>query len=191
MPLKFAGIPATTFTGYDNTSAKTRVLALAKLRGDAAPVEVDKLSSGDAGWIVLEETPGRLYLGVCGMGQRFKSVQEGVPDCQLCEFRKAQRQRLRRGEIDLTNPEVRSRFASHPGFVRQSEEAEQAVNTKSRTPACSWCERLGDTIIALQTERGVAIVTADRTFGPLGELLGRTVILLPSLAELKRRAQDA
>ena len=45
------------------TSVKTRVLALAKLRGDAAPVEVEKLSSGDAGWIVLEETPFYLQSG--------------------------------------------------------------------------------------------------------------------------------
>ena len=30
-------------------------------------------------------------------------------------------------------------------------------------------------------------MTADRTFIPLGELLGRTVVLLPSLAEAKRR----
>ena len=59
----FAGVPATTFTGYDNTSVKTRVLALAKLRDDAAPVEVEKLSSGDAGWIVLEETPFYLQSG--------------------------------------------------------------------------------------------------------------------------------
>jgi hypothetical protein len=123
--------------------------------------------------------------------QRFTAVQEGIPDCRLCDFRKVQRHRLRRREIDLTDPEVRSRFASNPGFVRQSEQAEQAANTRARAPACSWCEKLGDTIIALQAERGVAIVTADRTFVPLGELLGRTVILLPSLAELKRRAQDA
>ena len=59
----FAGVPATTFAGYDNTSVKTRVLALAKLRGDAAPVEVEKLSSCDAGWIVLEETPFYLQSG--------------------------------------------------------------------------------------------------------------------------------
>jgi alanyl-tRNA synthetase len=59
----FAGVPATTFAGYDNTSVKTRVLALAKLRGDAAPVEVEKLSSGDAGWMVLEETPFYLQSG--------------------------------------------------------------------------------------------------------------------------------
>jgi len=123
--------------------------------------------------------------------QRFKAVQEGVPDCRLCDFRKAQRLRLRRAGLHLTGPDVRSQFASYPGFVRQSEQAELAANARSRTPACSWCERLGDTIIALQAGRGVGIVTADRTFLPLGELLGRTVLLLPSLAELKRRAEHS
>ncbi len=122
--------------------------------------------------------------------QRFKRVQEGVPACRLCGFRKAQRQRLRRREIDVINPEVRTRFASNTGFVRQSEEAEAAANTRARSPACSWCERLGDTIIALQVGRGVSIVTADRTFVPLGELLSQKVVLLPSLAELKRRTEE-
>jgi len=50
---------------------------------------------------------------------------------------------------------------------------------------------LGDTIIALQAESGFTIVTADRTFVPLGELLGRKIILLPSLAELKRQVQNS
>jgi hypothetical protein len=122
--------------------------------------------------------------------QRFKRVQEGVPACRLCEFRQAQRQRLRRREIDLISLEVRQRFASNAGFVRQSAEAEAAENTQARSPACTWCERLGDTIIALQAGRGVSIVTADRTFDPLGELLSQTVVLLPSLAELKRRSQQ-
>ncbi len=118
--------------------------------------------------------------------QRFTAVQKGVPDCRLCEFRKAQRRRLRRQKIDLTSPEVRSRLASNPGFVRQSEQVEEAANTKARAPSCGWCERLGDTIIALQVERGASAVTADRTFVSLGQLLGRTVVLLQSLAELKR-----
>jgi hypothetical protein len=120
---------------------------------------------------------------------RFKAIQEGVPDCKLCAFRQAQRQRLRRRQIELIGPAVRQRFASNPGFVRQSEQAEQAANHKGRAPACSWCERLGDTVIALQAGRGVTVVTADRTFVPLGELLGQTVVLLPSLAELKRRIE--
>ena len=50
--------------------------------------------------------------------QRFTAVQEGVPACRLCDFRKAQRQRLRRRDLDLAGPAVRERFASNPGFVR-------------------------------------------------------------------------
>jgi hypothetical protein len=119
--------------------------------------------------------------------QRFTAVQEGVPHCRLCDFRESQRRRLRRADIDLTSPKVRSKRSSNPGFVRQSEQAEEAAKTKARDPSCGWCERLGDTIIALQLERGATIATADRTFVPLGELLGRTVVLLPSLAEAKRR----
>jgi hypothetical protein len=123
--------------------------------------------------------------------QRFTAVQEGVPNCQLCHFRGVQRRRLRRLKIGLVSPEIRERFASNPGFVRQSFQAEEAAKTKARVPSCRWCERLGDTIISLQAGRGIALVTADRTFLPFGELLGQTVILLPSLAELKRRAQDS
>jgi hypothetical protein len=122
--------------------------------------------------------------------QRFKAVQESVPACSLCDFRTAQRRRLRRREIDLTGSAVRQRFASDSDFVRQSEQAELATNAKTRRPACSWCARLGDTIIALQVDRGTLVVTADRTFVPLGELLDRTIVLLPSLAELKRRDEQ-
>jgi hypothetical protein len=122
--------------------------------------------------------------------ERFKAIQEGIPNCKLCQFRREQRQRLRRREIDLTGDEVRRRFASNAGFLRQSEQAEEAANSKSRTPSCRWCERLGDTIISLQASRGVAVVTADRTFLPLGELLDQPVTLLLSLAELKRRTDQ-
>jgi alanyl-tRNA synthetase len=59
----FAGIPPTTFTGYERASTKTRVVALAKLPADGPPAEVPKLSSGDAGWIVLEESPFYLQSG--------------------------------------------------------------------------------------------------------------------------------
>ena len=42
----------------------------------------------------------------------------------------------------------------------------------------------------LQARRGVRIVTADRTFAALGELLGVPVVRLPALAELKRRSAE-
>jgi hypothetical protein len=122
--------------------------------------------------------------------QRFTAIQDSVPACRLCDFRKAQRRRLGRRGINLAGPVVRERFASNRGFIRQSEQAEQAAKTRDVTPACSWCERLGDTIIALQAQRGVAVVTADRTFIPLGDLLDRAVVLLPALAKLKRETQN-
>jgi alanyl-tRNA synthetase len=59
----FADVPPTAFTGYDNASTKTRVIALAKLPVDGPPVEANGLSAGDSGWIVLEETPFYLQSG--------------------------------------------------------------------------------------------------------------------------------
>jgi hypothetical protein len=119
---------------------------------------------------------------------RFRAVRRGVPACDLCTFRQAQRRRLRRRQIDLTGPEVRRRHAGNLGFLRQADVLQEADATRDRTPSCRWCERLGDSLIALQTGRGVRIVTADRTFVALGELLGQPVVLLPSVAELKRQA---
>jgi predicted nucleic acid-binding protein len=126
-----------------------------------------------------------LILDFC---ERFKAVQEGVPDCKLCHFRRDQRQRLRRRKIDLTGDEARRRHARNSGFLRQADVLREADGTKDRTPGCRWCERLGDSLIALQAGRGVRIVTADRTFDAFGELLGVPIVLLRSLAELKRRA---
>jgi alanyl-tRNA synthetase len=59
----FSGVPPTTFAGYEHASTKTRVTGLAKLPADGPPVEVLKLSSGDSGWVVLEETPFYLQSG--------------------------------------------------------------------------------------------------------------------------------
>jgi predicted nucleic acid-binding protein len=119
--------------------------------------------------------------------ERFRAIRQGVPDCQLCLFRQAQRRRLRRREIDLIGAEARQRHARNPGFLRQAALLQEADATAEKKPNCRWCERLGDSLIALQAGRGLRIVTADRTFSALGEILGVAIILLPSLAELKRR----
>jgi hypothetical protein len=122
--------------------------------------------------------------------ERFKSIQEGVPDCRQCAFRQVQRRRLRRRQVDLTGPESRQRYAGNQGFVRQVDALQEAETLQDRRPQCHWCEQLGDTLLALQARRGVVLVTADRSFLAWGELLGQPVVLLPSLAELKRRAAE-
>jgi predicted nucleic acid-binding protein len=89
--------------------------------------------------------------------------------------------------IDWSQQIRQERYAGNAGFLHQAEALDEADSTRSRTPSCRWCARLGDALIALQTRRGIRIVTADRTFAALGELLSLPVVLLPSLAELKRR----
>jgi hypothetical protein len=122
--------------------------------------------------------------------ERFKAIQEGVPARRLCNFRQDQRRRLRRRQLDLLGAEPRQRYASNPGFLRQADLLREAEAARDRTPRCAWCEQLGDTILSLQAGRGVALVTADRTFLALGGLLAHPVVLLPSLAELKRREAE-
>jgi predicted nucleic acid-binding protein len=122
--------------------------------------------------------------------ESFRAIRHGQPDCRLCTFRQVQQRRLCRRNIDLAGPEARRRHARNPGFLRQAKVLRESDATAQRKPGCRWCERLGDALIALQAKRGVRVVTADRTFSALGELLGVSVVLLPSLAELKRRATE-
>jgi len=120
---------------------------------------------------------------------RFKGIQQGVPACRLCEFRASQRRWLLARGIDLYGEQTRERFRAHKGFVAQAERLESAADTAEATPKCRWCERLGDSIIALHAPRKATLVTADRAFVAFGQILGREVRLLPSLAELKRLSE--
>jgi hypothetical protein len=120
---------------------------------------------------------------------RCRAILEGKPHCRLCAFRQVQQRRLRRSAINLTTPLVRSRYVGNPGFLIQTDRLVEAGAHRGQSPACRWCERLGDALIALQLPPHVVLITADRTFLPFGELLGRPIQLLPSLAELKRRSQ--
>ena len=107
----FANVPATIFTGYDDSSLKTRVVALARLRGDAPPTEVQKLSSGDTGWIVLEETPFYLQSGgqVSDVGtlRNDFGFSASVSDVELVGSGvRAHRARVHSGEIAVGAPVV-------------------------------------------------------------------------------------
>jgi predicted nucleic acid-binding protein len=122
-----------------------------------------------------------------GFLDRFRAIQTGIPDCDLCRFRKRQQRRLARRGIGLRAEAHRREFVDVPGFLRQAEEWERAAGTQEKEPACRWCERLGDSIIATHVPRRVVLVTADQAFAPFAQLLGLEVQFLPSLSELKRR----
>ena len=120
---------------------------------------------------------------------RFKTIQQDVPGCRLCDFKDWQQRSLPARRIDLHSDERRQQFRSYKGFVEQAKRLESAAQTSETAPKCRWCERLGDSIIALHAPPGAALVTADQAFVPFGKILGREVRMLPSLAQLKRLAQ--
>ena len=121
--------------------------------------------------------------------ERFKAIQNGIPDCWLCIFKTKQQRELGRRGIDLHSATQRQRFSPNKGYVMQAERADEAVSTKDTYPKCRWCERLGDTIIILQAPTKTILVTADRAFEAFGQILNREIRRLPSLAELKRQAE--
>jgi alanyl-tRNA synthetase len=133
----FDSVPATTFTGYDSTTAKTRVIALARLKDGAAPVEVQKLSSGDAGWIVLEETPFYVQSGgqisdVGTLRNDFGFVAS-VSDVELvCAGVRAHRARVHSGEIAIGAPVMAEIDAGRRAAIRRNHTATHLLHAALR-----------------------------------------------------------
>ena len=133
----FATVPAATFTGYDNTSARTRVVALAKLQGDAPPVEVQKLSSGDAGWIVLEETPFYLQSGgqVSDVGTLSNDfgVSASVSDVEVVGSGvRAHRVRVHSGDIAIGAPVIAEIDSGRRAATRRNHTATHLLHAALR-----------------------------------------------------------
>jgi hypothetical protein len=120
--------------------------------------------------------------------EQFKAIMDGTPNCHLCRFKARQQSALDRRHIDLFSTDQRQTHRQNTGYVTQAERLEKAALTKDTVPKCSWCERLGDSIIALMASRDAGLVTADRAFEAFGAILGIAVVLLPSLAQLRREA---
>jgi hypothetical protein len=119
--------------------------------------------------------------------ERFKAVQDSVPNCSLCQFKAKQQSSLSRRKIDLHGPAQRTKYAKYKGYVQQAERLEAELTSATAVPKCRICERLGDTIIMLQTPEKSILVTADRAFLAFGDILDREIRRLPSLAELKKQ----
>ena len=92
--------------------------------------------------------------------------------------------------IDLHGPNRRQEFKSIKGFLTQAVRIDEAIASTETFPRCRWCERLGDTIIVLHAPQKAALISADRVFEAFGSILDREIRRLPSLAELKRKADE-
>jgi hypothetical protein len=120
--------------------------------------------------------------------ERFNAIKSGPPGCDLCGFKARQQKELTRKSIDLCGPTPREVHKKNAGYVKQAERLESAAATKDTQPKCTWCERLGDSIIILQAPAKAILVTADRAFEAFGQILSREIRRLPSLAEMQKQA---
>jgi alanyl-tRNA synthetase len=133
----FKNVPATTFTGYDQTSTRTRVIALAKLRSDGPPAEVQKLASGDTGWIVLEETPFYLQSGgqVSDVGTLSNDFgfTASVSDVELAGAGvRAHKVRVHTGDIEVGAPVAADIDAGRRAATRRNHTATHLLHAALR-----------------------------------------------------------
>jgi len=133
----FTSIPPTTFTGYENTSTRTRVTALAKLPADGPPVEVSKLSSGESGWVILEDTPFYLQSGgqISDVGTLHNDFgfNASVSDVENVAGRvRAHRARVESGEIEVGAPVIAEIDATRRDATRRNHTATHLLHAALR-----------------------------------------------------------
>ncbi len=105
--------------------------------------------------------------------QRFHAIFNGTPQCRLCLFRTSQINQLNAQGVDLCGEQQRQKYRQFKGYVKQAEQLERAVATREELPQCRWCEKLGDSLVTLQSSPKDILIAVDRAFVPLAELLGR------------------
>ena len=124
---------------------------------------------------------------ILDFAEEFAKVVKG-PTCSQCDFRTTQTQEVATTGIDLYSPAQQSAYAQHRGYVSQARYMDQAVRSRKKQPTCWYCDRLGDTIIALSAPDDAIILTGDKqSFPALAAILKKPLVLVPSLKELRER----
>jgi hypothetical protein len=119
--------------------------------------------------------------------EEYEAIRK-APNCNQCDFRRDEKARLNAAGIDLYSTDQQRTYAGHRGYLKQAAVVDQAVRSRKTTPSCWYCDRLGDTIIALCAPEGLSIVTGDgQSFPALAGVLGKPLVLIPSLDELRAR----
>jgi len=122
--------------------------------------------------------------------EEFSDIRE-EPQCGQCDFRSLQVEELGAAGIDLYSAGQRQRHSTCKGYVQQAEWLEKAVGSTLKAPSCWYCDRLGDSIIALSASADGPILIGDRqSFPALCAILGKQLVLIPSLEELRDRPSD-
>jgi len=123
--------------------------------------------------------------------EQFQAVLER-PECAQCEFRDQQHRELGSKGVDLYGQQQRTKYSQYKDYVKQAEWVEKALRSDLQRPSCWYCERLGDTIIALSTPDGMTILTGDKkSFPALADILDKPIKPIPPVNDLRRESDSA
>ena len=144
-----------------------------------------------ASWGESSSRVGHLMMKCCCDSMiALRRFRNGVPNCYLCGFKARQQRSLLAQKIDLCSEQQKTEVPQVSRLCPAGQASRRSRRHQETLPKCRWCEASETQSSALQSPKKAALVTADRAFLPLGEILSREVWLLPSLAELKRQASS-
>jgi hypothetical protein len=108
------------------------------------------------------------------------------PACDQCSFRARQRQRVQEMGADLCSEAQQQKYMAQKGYRAQAKYLQMAEATKKRAPTCWYCERLGDSVIALSVPLEHILLSGDtHSFPALAAILGIPVQTVGSEVALR------
>ncbi len=116
---------------------------------------------------------------------RFLQEIECETRCNVDDFWASQRKAL---EL-LVKEGAAAEHQRNDGFKRMYPNVGQALADHTSQKTKSNCMRCGDVIIALEAPQDLTLLTFDRSFESLCPILGKKVVRIPSVQELKRRRE--
>jgi hypothetical protein len=109
------------------------------------------------------------------------------PNCKQCGFREEIRSDVR--HTKLFSDSSAERLSSFQGYIKQVSWMKSALASKMPQPSCNYCQKLGDTIIALSAPKDSYLLTGDANSYPaLCEILELPFGIIPSLNKLKKES---
>src|SRR5262245_42750535 len=92
---------------------------------------------------------------------------------------------------DLCSEAQQQKYAQHKGYQTQAKYLQMAATTKKTEPTCWYCERLGDSVIALSVPTDHILLTGDsQSFSAFAEILGIQVQTVSSEVALREEERS-
>jgi hypothetical protein len=114
------------------------------------------------------------------------------PSCDQCKFKDDRTAELADADIDLADDGHKTTYPDCRGYLKQTTYIKYASNTKKTEPSCWYCDRLSDTIIALEAPKGLSILSGDKQSYPaLAGILRKPLEIVPSFDELREADRKA